>query len=120
MATSLSSRRHSNCLALASISDAVSSIPWVQLEVFHVKFSSPIGSTASWPNIRRKGEYPVVPMTVVLSAQSTAGRWSIYISFGSSDQAVNLDSASAIGLCPCSITPLAAAWYAVTVIIWIL
>jgi len=89
MATSISSHRRSSCLALAAICDAISSLPWIRLAVVQVMFFSSIGSTASWPNIRRNGEYPVVRLTVILSAQSTAGRWSIHISFGSSDQAVS-------------------------------
>jgi len=71
------------------MSDAVSSLPWIGFAVFHVKFFSSIMSTASWPNIRLNGGYPVVRLTVILSDQSTAGRWSIHISFGSSEQAVS-------------------------------
>jgi hypothetical protein len=116
MVTLISSRRRSSCLALAAISDAVLSIPWIQLAVFHVKFSSSIRSTAWWPNIRRNGEYPVIRLTVIQSAQSTASRWLIHISYGSSEEALSLDSASAIGLCPRSISPLTVAWYGVSVI----
>ena len=120
MATSIASRRGSSCLALAAIIDAVSHIPWIQLAVFHVKFSSSIGSTASLPNIRQNSEYLVVHLTVILSAQSTAGRWSIHISFGSSEHAVSLASASAIGRCPRSITTFAEAGYGFTVIFRVL
>jgi len=120
MAVSISSRRRYSFLALAGISDTVSSIPRVQWPVFDVRFSSCIGSTESWPDIRWNGEFPVLGLTVILSAQSTPGRWSIRISFGSSEQAMSLVSASEIHMFRHSTTPLAAAWYGVTVIFWIL
>jgi len=120
MGVSITSRRRYRCLALAAISDDVLSIPWFQLAVLQVKFSSSIRSTATWPKIRRNGEYLIVRLTMIPSAQSTAGRWSIHIFFGSSEHAVRLDSSSAIGLCPCWFTLLAAAWYRVTVSLQIL
>jgi len=46
-------------------------------------------------------------------AQSNAGRWSIHICVGSSEQAVSLDSACAISLYRCSITSFPEAWYVV-------
>jgi len=101
MAALISSRRRSSCVALAASSDAVSPIPGVQLAVLHVKFFSSIGSTASWPITRHKGEYPVIDLSVIPLAQSTASASSIHSSFGSSEQAVSLDSASAISQCCC-------------------
>lgn len=66
--------------------------------VFRLKFSSAIGSSTYLKNMNRTGERPVVPVTVILSAKSTAARWSIHISFCSLEQAVSLDSVSAIDL----------------------
>jgi len=73
MATSISSCSRSSGLGPADISDAVSSIPWIQLVVFQVMFSSCIRGTASWPHIRRNGKYPVLRLTVTRLAQITAG-----------------------------------------------
>ena len=75
LAASISSRRRCNCLSQAGISDAVSSIPWFQLALCHVKFTSSMGSIASRPNRRGIGEYLVVCLMVILSAQRTTGRW---------------------------------------------
>jgi len=91
----------------------VSSIPWVQLAVFNVKFSSPVTSTASSLKRRQNSKYPVVRLNVIMLAQSNAGRWSIHICVGSSEQAVSLDSACAISLYRCSITSFPEAWYVV-------
>lgn len=109
MAGSISSSHCSSCIAVAASSDSVSSISWVQLAVFYDKLSSSIGSTTSWPIIRQKGEHPVVHPKFIALAQSTAGSWWTHISFGLSEQVVSVDSASAIGLCPHLITPIAAA-----------
>jgi len=98
MAASILSPSRSSCRVPAATSDTVPSSPWVQLVVLNVMFSSSIGSTGSWPNRRQNGDDRVVCLTVFRSAQSIAGRWSIHISFSSSEQAVSLDSASAIGL----------------------
>jgi len=73
-----------------------------------------------WPEHKAEWRICGRNLTVILSAQSTAGRWSIHIAFGLTEQAMSLDSASAIGLCPRSITLLAAALYRVTVIFRIL
>jgi len=59
-------------------SHAVSSIPRVLLAVFHFKFYSTIGSTASSPNIGRIHKYPVVDLTLILPAQTPAHRWAIH------------------------------------------
>jgi hypothetical protein len=109
MATWIFSRRHSSCLGLAVVSNAVSLIAWIQLPVFHFMFCSSIGSTAYWPNIMPNGEYPVLHLTVILLAQTNDGRWLIHISCGLSMQAVSLDNAAAIRLCPHLSTPFAAA-----------
>jgi len=120
IAVSISSHRRSSRVAVAAITDAVSSIPWMQLAVLHVQFSSSIGSTVSWPTIRWDGEHLLERLIVILSAKATSAGCSMHISSSLLEQAVSLDCASAISLCPHLITPLLAAWYAVTVIIRIL
>ena len=87
----------------------------MEIRVVAEEFSSSIGSTASWRNIRQNGELPVLILTVILSTQRPAGTSLIHISFGSSEQPVSLETASVIGLCPHSITSLPAAWYRVMV-----
>jgi hypothetical protein len=105
----ISSRCRSSYLVLATISHTVSLIPWIQLAVLHVEFCSCNISTVYWPNIRCNGDYPVVHVTVILVAQRTLGKWSIHHCLGTSEQALSWDSTSAIGLCPCSISPVEAA-----------
>lgn len=81
MSASISSRLRTRGLALAAIIDVVLSTRWIQLAVFHVMLSSSIEGTASWLNIRQTGKYLVASVIVILSAQRTASRCSIHISF---------------------------------------
>lgn len=116
MVAMISPRHCSSCHAQAGSCDTLLSIPWMQLTLFHVDSSRSSRCTVSWPKLMSNGKYPVLSLTVVLSAQSTTGRWSTDISFGSSEQPMRYNSASAIGLFPCSITPVVATWYGFMVI----
>jgi hypothetical protein len=109
LAALISSRPRFSCIPLAASCNTVLSIPLVHLGLFCVIVSSFIRSTTACPNIMQTGKYPVVYHTVILSAQSTASRWSIHITSGCSEQAVSRDRASRIGLCLCLIIASAAA-----------
>ena len=74
----------------------------------------------SWPITMGKSKYPVLHLIVNLLDHIPAGRWSIQISFGLPEQAMSMDSVSAIGQHPQLITPLARACYGVIVIFQIL
>lgn len=116
MAASIPSSHYSNCLALATCSPTVSSIPRVHLAVFYTMFCSSIRCRASWRNKRLNGEYPVVHLTVILAAQSNARRWPIHICLGSSEWIVSFDSVSSMILYPDPSTLLAGAFYRFAVI----
>lgn len=68
--------------------------------VLRVTFTRAMRYTTSRAKIRRNVEYPVIHLPAILSSQRCAGRWSINICFDMSEQAVGLDRASAIALCP--------------------
>jgi len=110
LAALISSRHRFSCLPLSASCDTVLSVPLVHLVVFCVMFPSSIRSTAACPNIMQMGEYAVVHHTVILSAQSTASRWPMHLTFGWSEQAVGRDRASPIDLYLSSIIPSVAAW----------
>jgi hypothetical protein len=89
MAALILSHNCSSRHAMVASSDPLLSIAWVRLVIVQVMFPGSIRSTTYWANIRWEDEYPVVCLTVILSAQSTACRPSIHISFIGSEHAMS-------------------------------
>jgi len=106
--------------AVATGSNSVSLIPWVQLAIFLIAMFSTISGTASWLNIKWNREYPGICQTVIESAQCSPGWWSINISFSQLQQSVSVDSATTIGICQILIPLSPRAWDRVMVRIEIL